>query len=282
MSIADPQNKKQLHLAGIVPVAGAQSSYGFPWPDCMQPISDNYLAIERSIEECAYIGCKTIWVVINDDEKPILRHRVGDSATDPATLRRSAYVNYPTEHYRDIPIFYIPIHPKDRDRRDSHGWSVLHGALTAFLVGQKISKWVTPSKYYVSFPQGVYDPSVLSSLRGHAQGDSNVFLTHKGKSIVDGVPLGFTMNAEDYKRYVRDVKEQCTGGSRNTPVEKRWSSRHCELDKIFRSAIMEGSHQHEINNYNRIDNWEDLVTLYRSEYVSSLSRNGGILKKGLK
>ena len=60
------KNIRAYHLAGVVPVAGLHSDFGFPWPDCMQPIAKNYLAIERAIVECAYAGCETIWVVCNE------------------------------------------------------------------------------------------------------------------------------------------------------------------------------------------------------------------------
>jgi hypothetical protein len=41
---------------------------------------------------------------------------------------------FSSEQRKEIPIYYIPIHPKDRDRRDSYGWSVLYGAYSAWRV----------------------------------------------------------------------------------------------------------------------------------------------------
>ena len=131
-------NVRAFHLAGVVPVAGSRFNFNFPWHDCMQPIANNYLAVERAVVECAYAGCETIWVVCNDDMQPLLKHRMGDYIEDPYYLDKSSFVKYPSENRRQIPIFYSPIHPKDRDRRDSLGWSVLHGALTAFIMSDKI------------------------------------------------------------------------------------------------------------------------------------------------
>jgi hypothetical protein len=274
----EAQNNKQNHIAGIIPVAGAEISFGTPWPDCMQPISDNYLAIERSVEECAYAGCRTIWIVANDDVKPVIKHRLGDFVTDPASLRKASYVKYPSQHRKDIPILYLPIHPKDRDRRDSYGFSVLYGALRAFVTSQKISKWLTPSKYYVSFPYGIYDPKSASKLREQINGKKNVFMSYGGKTIKDGEYLGFSMSAEDYKVYMRTIKNNCTGGSKDIPASERWSSRHLKLDKIFNSAKIEDSLVHSLSWYNRADDWVSLRNHYTTRHSLSMIKAKGILK----
>ena len=54
-------NVRAFHLAGVVPVAGPSLDFGFPWHDSLQPISENYLAVERCIVECAYAGCDRDW-----------------------------------------------------------------------------------------------------------------------------------------------------------------------------------------------------------------------------
>ena len=46
------------HLAGIVPVSGQPLDYDLPWHDCLQPISQNFLAVERAVLECATAGCE--------------------------------------------------------------------------------------------------------------------------------------------------------------------------------------------------------------------------------
>ena len=45
------------HLAGVVPVASQPLDFKFPWHDALQPISQNYLAVEHAVVECAYAGC---------------------------------------------------------------------------------------------------------------------------------------------------------------------------------------------------------------------------------
>ena len=152
-----PINKTAFHLAGIIPVAGHGQSFGFEWDNALMPIAENYTALERSIIECAYAGCETIWIVCNNDIQPLIRHRIGEVVQDPIWYGR-ILAAHPEDYRRPIPIYYVPIHPKDRDRIDCHAWSILFGALTAYWISKQMSKWVTPDKYYVSFPYGIFAP----------------------------------------------------------------------------------------------------------------------------
>ena len=76
--IKGAQNVLSFHLAGIVPVAGQKLDFDFPWHDCLQPIAQNYLAVERAVVECAYAGCETIWITIGDGQEPLIRDLLGD------------------------------------------------------------------------------------------------------------------------------------------------------------------------------------------------------------
>ena len=69
------------------------------------------------------------------------------------------------EHKKPIPIYYVPVHPKDRNKRDCLSWSVLYGATTAKRVSSALSKWTMTNQYYVSFPYGVYEPNILRDHR---------------------------------------------------------------------------------------------------------------------
>ena len=137
------QNINSFHLAGIIPVAGQKLDFNFPWHDCLQPIAQDYLAVERAVWECACAGCETIWIVCHNDMQPLIRYRLGDYVQDPLWTNK-VRLQMPQEGERPIPIHYVPIHPKDRDKRDCLGWSVLYGALTAYWLSRTISQWVSP------------------------------------------------------------------------------------------------------------------------------------------
>ena len=157
-------SRPKLHLAGIVPVANLETDFELQTPDVLIPINAGFTAIQKSVFECAMAGCNTIWIVANDDLAPVIRRIVGEWVYDP--IYYSSPVGFSSEGRKEIPIYYVPIHPKDRERRDSYGWSVLYGAYSAWKVAFKISKWITPDKYYVSFPMSAYD---VYDIRQHRQ-----------------------------------------------------------------------------------------------------------------
>ena len=141
---------KGRNVAGVIPLSGWNNSFDFPWPDYLQPLREGFLAIERSVYECAYAGCDSIWVVCGEDVAPIIKKRLGDYVMSPRYFEEKNFVRNKDYHEKWIPIFYTPLSQKDRDRRDSLGWSALHGALMAFQISDKMSQWVRPTKYFVS------------------------------------------------------------------------------------------------------------------------------------
>ena len=172
------EENTKTNLVGVIPLSGREDVLGLPWPDYCAPIGESYLAIERSVIECAYAGCTSIWIVCNDTVAPVIKKIIGDYIINPDSYRSLGHVKYSKDHLEYISVFYVPIHPKDRDRRDSLGWSVLHGCLTAFTTSGRISSWLAPKKYYVSFPCGVYDPVWAKSNRAKITSNStNFFFT---------------------------------------------------------------------------------------------------------
>jgi len=257
------------HLAGIVPVAGQKLDFDFPWHDCLQPIGKDYLAVERAVWECACAGCETVWIICHDDMQPLIRYRLGDYVQDPKqhNLTRKTF---PKEHERTIPIYYVPIHPRDRDKRDCLGWSILYGALTAYWLSKTLSKWVVPNKFYAAFPYGIYDPELLLTWRSKISSKKPFHVSYENKTIKNNEYLGFTFDAEDFKEARRIIRKEGTGefpdynASKRIPIEKRWSARFFELDKIFKYVTM-GDIKLELPWYYKIDNWEGLQAYFKSE-----------------
>ena len=267
------------HLAGIIPVHAQEISLNVPWPPCLTPIDDGYSLIQRSIIECAYAGCETIWVVCNNDMAPIVKHQVGDYIHDPLYYYRGKSPR-PTEEQKMIPIFYTPIHPNDRNKRDSLGWAVLHGAYTSYLISKQLSKWVIPNKYYVSFPYGVYEPSVVSKHRKSISSKDNFVLTYKDKTVQDNKYLGFSFGSEDFvscRKYVRSHGTLLYSGvlnEKNLPSEKldkqdRYSGKYFDLSQVFHELDTSNATIIEVDKYNRILDWQDYRDFMKEEeYVS--------------
>lgn len=259
------KNSNAFHLAGIVPVAGQPLEFDYPWHPSLNPIGSDYLSLERAVYECATAGCETIWVVCHHGTHPILRKRLGEWIKDPISTGRFLS----TDEERRIPIYYVPIHPKDRERRDCLGWSVLYGALTAYWISRKMSKWVTPDLYFVSFPYGAYDPEVVRPHRKDISSRKKFLLKNGGKTIKDGLPLAFTFDAEDFKSCRRHVREMSTtshdANGRKLPMKERYSARYFPLDKVFESVIIDAdTKQVDVPWFYDISTWQG----YR-EYLGS-------------
>ena len=190
-------SQANFHLAGIIPIAGQPLEYKMPYPDCLLPIAPDYTAIEAAVIECAFAGCDTIWIVCNDDIAPLVRYRVGDFIQAPIHFYNK-FEALPTDRRKRIPIFWVPLHPKDRDRRDCLSWSVLHGAVTALKVSDKISQWLIPDKYYVSFPYGIMDPRELQKQRRQIKNKKNFYVVSDGKSVQDNMYTSFTFGKEEF------------------------------------------------------------------------------------
>lgn len=250
---------------GIIPLAGREDVLGLPLPDYMQPVGDGITALERSVYECAHVGCKTIWVICNDDTLPIVKKRLGDYVMDPIIYDSWHFKRIPNASKEYIPIFYTPVLQKDRNRKDTLGWSILHGALTAFIVSKKISRWVAPSSYFVSFPFGVGHPKQLKQARTDIRSGKKVYASFEGKTVRDGLYLPFNFTPEDWLLFRRQINENNTGGNKNIPLEERWSAKNFTLDKIFYHDKIDIDKKVEVQQYYSLDSWEELKEFYRSD-----------------
>ena len=255
------------HLAGIIPVSGPKLDFNMPWHDCLMPIAKDYLAIERSVLECAYAGCETIWIICDDDMQPLIRHRLGDYVNDPVWVYRH-FDREKGDKKKLIPIQYVPIHPRDKNKRDCYGWSILYGAKVADKTSKVISKWLAPDRFYVSFPYGVYHHWLPREHRNEIskRQDKKVLYRYDNKTIIDGEYLGFTFNQNDLKQLIDEVRQKSTGLFKNEkrerlPINERYSYRFFTLDQIFDTLDTDNVTYVDVEKYHRIDNW-DLYTDY--------------------
>ena len=205
--------------------------------------------------------------------QPLIKHRLGDYVQDPLWAYRR-FNSIPRDEQKLIPIFYIPVHPKDRDKRDCLGWSALYAASVACDTVRSLSKWVIPDKYYVAFPYGIYQPWLVREHRRAISNTNGFFISHNGQTVKDGEYLGFTFDADDHSLCVKKLREHGTGqkppGSAKfdvarLPIEERWSARFFPLDKVFKYVKVEGAMIVESSWYYNIDNWDKLCLYLGSE-----------------
>ena len=276
------------NLVGIIPIAG-QNDYDFgqPWPDCMMPIGASYSLVEASIVECAYAGCKSIWIVVNDDIGPLIRKTVGDWCEDPVWAMRS-FDPVPGESRRRIPIYYVSVNPKDRHKRDCIAWSVIHGALTAFKIMSGISDHMVPSKYYVSFPHSFFPAWQLRDHRKLISSSTNIYITSHGQSIKDGRLASFTFDKDDWIEFRKIIRSgtgiRVPGSSIHDnellEPENRWSDRFFPVEKVFDPLDLSNSHEIAVEDYFDIRNWQEYVDfIAASRSISIVKPTKSILIK---
>lgn len=241
MDNVEKTHVERKNLVGIIPVAGQDKrDFETIWPDCMMPIAQGYSLIESSVVECAFAGCKSIWIVVNDNFAPIIRKKIGDWVFDPIWNDRK-FDPIPSESKRRIPVFYVPVPLKHRNKIDCLSWSVIHGALSAFKLTSNLTRWATPSKYYVCFPHNYMSPFQIREHRKDIHGPKNVYYTTNGESFKDGHLTSFTFKKEDWLEFRRVIRtgtgiripgrpfeEQTT-----LPPEERWSARWFDVPKVF-------------------------------------------------
>ena len=274
-------NGSSYHLAGIVPCGGQPLDYGMEWPDFMMPIAPNYTMIEAAIMECAWAGCETIWVCLYEDTTPLVRHRIGDFVQDPVWAWRSLDP-HPTARQRRIPIFYVPIHPKNRFRRDCLAWSVIEGSLSAFKTSATISKWIYPNKYWVSFPYGLFDPELLRKHRPKISSPKNFYITHNGQTPSQGIHTSFSFGKDEFIRFRRQIRKGTgeytneldeDGIPRNKlPLAERYSARWFGLEDVFIDLDVEEGNSLEIEEFYDLSSWDKYRNYLSSELSSRIIR----------
>ncbi len=253
-----------------------------PYPDSLLPVAKDYTMIEAAVVEAAMAGCNTIWIVCNDDVSPVIRYRVGDYIQDPIHFY-NRFGQLPSDRRIRIPIFWIPIHPKDRDKRDCLSWSVLHGAVTSLKISSQISKWMIPDKYYVSFPYGIFDPRPIQKLRKTIKSKRNFYVTHNNMALEDNLFTSFTFGKDEFIEYRRNVRKGTglyTSEVKNSmgiprsklPIEKRWSARFFEVSDVFYRTQKGDEHTFEAGEFYNIDNWDNYRTYMNSDLAKEIRR----------
>ena len=266
------------HLAGIIPVSGLKSDFNMPWHESLMPIGPNYLAVERSVLECAYAGCNTIWIVCNDDVTPLIRYQVGEMIQDPVYNYR--HFEYSKKEFkRPIRIYYVPIKIRDINKRDNLAWSAIHGAKIANKILRNLSIHLAPDKFWISWPYGYYKPSLTRDLRKKIT-SSDLALSYEDKTAKDGRYLGFTLTIEQINQLIAESRTRSTGYWKDPetrtepyPLKERFSYKNFDLSEVFQTLDFENYNKTEAEEYYSLDSWEN--------YCSFLSNNKDLSRSKL-
>jgi len=265
------QNKKdlsfsKLHIAGIVPLLDKDTKIKIDFPKHCLQIGERLTVIEYCLSEIAHMGCKSVWIICNDAHMNLIKSKIGNwIKTD--LLKKT--IN------REIPVFYIPIQPKHYELRQCLAWNILYGSIVSYQIMNRISKWLLPDKFYVSFPFSIYDYSKINLDNKHKKYicNYNLYLkTPKGKTIKNGYKIGFTFNLLQSFKY-RKILEQYVRKYRIECLQKQQKFKYFDvgLEKIFGYDIIEREDLiGKVSWFHRLDNW--------NSYINFLKEHGNDLK----
>ncbi len=256
------QNEPVKHLAGIVPIASRTSLFNLPWHDSLMPVADDYLAIEKAVFDCALAGCDSIWVVGHMGTQPLVRKRLGEMIYDPLTIfsNKELVMKRHDAAYdkKEIQIYYVPIHPKDRDRRDSLAYSVLYGANMVDKTCERITNWLKPSLYFCSFPYGIVSEQTIYEFRKVAYVNKSTAVTWEGKTVCDNLMLPFTFNRKEMFRAKKRIAEQALSiWHESGNVTERLPSINYSIKDIFGSLDLSQASIVDCDWFHQIDNWDN-------------------------
>lgn len=247
------------HLAGIIPLCGQQyRDKTLPWHPAMLPLNEDAMLIDVAIAQCAYVGCKSIWIVLDSYMEEFFKRRIGEWVEDPIHYKSDVFQPGVKSDKRAISVFYVPEHFDDRDKRDSVSYQVIRGIEMARKVTGQISTFLTPDKYFVTFPYSILDLHEMQKFRPQIYTEDNFIFTSNGKSIKTGEYYPFTITHKLAKRCkewvwqnatgIRDMsqpKEEWQFGSiptKTLPPEEQYNGRWFGPDKVFHYYLETGDY----------------------------------------
>lgn len=233
------------------------------------PLAPNYLAVERSVAECAYAGCDSIWIVCSDDVTPLIRHQIGEKIQDPVYNYRHFEIKK-NDVKKPIRIYYVPLAIKDINKRDNLAWSAVFGAQTANKILGSLSIHLVPDLFYISWPYGYYEPWILRDYRKDIR-QGQVVLSANGETVKQNKYLGLTLNTQQVELLVEESITTSSGlwtkdGKDKLPVEKRYSYKNFDLKKVFKNIDLSNYKNISVKEYQSIDCWEEycnFLSIYR-------------------
>ena len=261
----------KLTMPAIIPVAGMCTDFGMEWDSSLVPVAPNYTALEATVYECLHAGCTSIWIVANDDTAPLLRHRLGEYATDIDSIQRGHFATFGNTKHIEVPIYYVPVHPKHRGKVDNYAWSIIYGANVAYWIHLRFSRWTKPDRYYVSFPLGMLDPKEVLKYRSTLRKRAPFYFANEGRTVKDGSPISFVMDPNEWRRAKKTITTNASvwkapdegPPTEKLPPEERLRSLSYGLDDVFGDGPAGTTQQ--MNSFYDLTNWEGYVKFISSD-----------------
>ena len=194
-------------------------------------------------------------------------------------MEQGSFQRFGEENRLEVPIYYVPIHPKHRGKVNNYAWSAIYGANVCFWIMRMFSRWTVPTAYYVSFPLGMLDPKELLKHRAKVQKKKTFYFSHEGKTVRDGHPVSFVMDPEEWRRAKHTITTNAAVWkapdhdgipTEKLPPEERLVSLGYGLEDVFGGGP-EGTKQ-EMNCFYDLTTWDGYVTFLGSELNGRMKR----------
>ena len=251
------------NVVAIIPITDQKTDYRFPWHPTLQPVGKSYTAIQKVIAQACFMGVSSVWLVCNKNMQPLIKKVVGERLRHPST-----YYLEKRDKKHPVPIYYVPVHIRDRHKAACPSWSVLHGCLEAYEISGLISKWTLPDRFLVFDPYLMCDYYDAIYEKKHVKQAINFSYKSEGKTYKDGVNVPFTLSygdcieaKEKYDELAYEFYEE------NSMVE---GSIKIPLDKIFNSVKID--RDFEIGKTYDIRKWEGYMEYMRSDRAAGLHK----------
>jgi hypothetical protein len=252
------------HLAGIVPIASPPLEFKMPWPDSMIPVAPQVTAVERAIYECAMAGCETIWVVGHMKLEPIIKKKIGNFIIDPVSIDK-----YTKSLIKHIPIYFVPIHPRDKNKRDCLSWSAMYGARISYFISRKLSTWILPEKFYCAFPYGVTDTDFLRQNRYTIASTVKTSFVYNNLNVKDNLHISFTFDEKDYFSCSDTLKQKHLDEWQRNPRD----SKNYDLKTALFTLDLTSANLLHLPWFYDISTWDGYREFIGSSYSKNLSIN---------
>lgn len=271
-------------IAGIIPVIGSEmpTSAKLPFPPHYLPITSNCLAVQRSVLECARMKCSSIWIVCTRDQVSTLQNVIGNGVVEEAPyLWRMRWVSGKRTSLGGeyippapiIPIYYAVVPNKQGWGRDaSLPKTILWGAHSIYCSAKFMSKYFTPSRFYVTFPFSVfpyYDVPTIHLVNMKTENKGWLF-TYEGKSVKDGLYLPFIFTHRQFIR-LREMYKRMSSGSiynqksfsaeelrewKKLSMKERYAEKEITLSMLLEHYFVSKKRQTPTEWYYDIHTWE--------------------------
>ena len=257
-------------MVGIILLDGFKNDWRLPYSPYFAPIAEGLTLIDNAVLQCAFAGCRQIFILCNEKDVKLLRHNLGEWVEDPNWWWKKT-VDHQAAYRVQIPIYYIRMSEKDKRQRGSAAWGIISAAMTANRMAGFASKWTAPAKFFVTFPWTATPFWDIGKHRADSVARKKVFYSHNGRSAWEGEYLPFTFDQDDLRKIKKNFRKKNTltyrmvadyePGSNSwferLPKEQQRSGRFFTVQQLVEPINKNKLFEIELNKYYNVFTWEN-------------------------